>query len=198
MSVKNIGGDPNDPHYRYKRNVIETSFNSKKGGQTTITNLARICKQLKVPYESFSLSFFKLAKKKYGLTVQDGDVIRGKVDIANLEKVLEEMIVKYVLCPRCKLPEWNRKDCKACGYSKESSGEGNVTSERVCEQVETVILSSDGVLSQAVNLMKDLYDLRSTLQDKTEVDSVIDLFWTIDESNDKLHEKWITRAATYF
>lgn len=53
----NIGGDPNDIHYRYKRHVIETTYLNKKGGETVIINLEQISKDLNTPYEDFRNKF---------------------------------------------------------------------------------------------------------------------------------------------
>ena len=64
MMKVNIGGDKNDPFYRYKRDVIQIEFNTKKGGTTTILNMDTICKQLNAPSE-FKKSFYKKYKEIY-------------------------------------------------------------------------------------------------------------------------------------
>ena len=114
--MKNIGGDSNDPFYRYKRNIIEVEYNQRKGGTTVITNLDLIQSQLKMP-DSFIKSFFKKIKKTGKAMTQKG-VFRGTITVDEFEAILEYMIQKYVLCPQCKLPEWDGSHCAACGFVK--------------------------------------------------------------------------------
>lgn len=113
--TKNIGGDSDDPFYRYKRNIIEIQHSNKKGGITAITNMDIIQKQLKIP-NKFVTAFYKKVKKTGKGMLKPG-VFRGNVNVEELEKILDEMIEKYVLCPTCHLPEWNGSRCAVCGHA---------------------------------------------------------------------------------
>ena len=113
--TKNIGGGSNDPFYRYKRSIIEVTYSKKKGGTSTITNMDTIQNQLKMPIE-FVAAFYKKIKKT-GKAMTSPGVFRGKLDIAFFEGILDAMISKYVLCPKCTLPELVQGVCQACGHS---------------------------------------------------------------------------------
>jgi translation initiation factor 2 beta subunit (eIF-2beta)/eIF-5 len=115
-NIVNIGGDKNDSFYRYKRSLIEVKTLSKQGGLTQITNMDEILKQLQMPKE-FSTAFYKQIKKKGNNMISPG-VFRGDIPVKTFEDILEYMIDKYVLCPRCRLPEWRGESCNACGYVK--------------------------------------------------------------------------------
>ena len=119
----NIGGSPEDPHYRYKRHQIQIKHTNKKGGETTIINLVQISKELKLPFKVFEPKFLKKVKKKYGLSAKNGK-FKGSVTVNQLEKVLEQFIKKHILCPSptCGLPEWNGEQCSACGHQREEKG----------------------------------------------------------------------------
>lgn len=112
MSI-NIGKNKDDPFYRYKRNIIDITYNNKKGGTTTINNMNIIAKQLKVP-EEFVKKFYKIIKKS-GRPMLSNGVFKGKLEINDLEELLEQMIEKYLLCSKCELPELVGKTCNACG-----------------------------------------------------------------------------------
>ena len=86
MSI-NIGKDKQDPFYRYKRDPISITYNKKKGGTTSINNMPTIARQLKVPGE-FTEKFYKLIKKSGKPMIADG-IFKGRLDIAELELVLE-------------------------------------------------------------------------------------------------------------
>ncbi|MHC4559627.1 MAG: hypothetical protein ACYS80_20225 [Planctomycetota bacterium] len=114
MATKNIGGGSNDPFYRYKRNIIEVEYNRRKGGTTTITNMALIQGQLHMP-DTFTKAFYKKIKKT-GKAMTSPGTFRGEIQVSEFEAILEAMIAKHVLCPRCRLPEWDGNSCAACGH----------------------------------------------------------------------------------
>ena len=99
-NLVNIGGDPNDPHYRYKRNKIETRTINKKGGLTQITNLDIIAKQLKVGNKKTREKFcdkFDAKIKKKGIFVLEPRTYKGNISVNELEKELNDIIKKYIL-----------------------------------------------------------------------------------------------------
>jgi len=124
MSKKdcNIGGDPNDQFYRYKR---EKAFVQHIGNETHFQNLHRIATQLIVTPNQIAVqetyaAIVKLLKKKLSTNVTEDKktkniIIRGIVKADDIESVIIEFTVKYILCPVCKIPEWSGKLCTACG-----------------------------------------------------------------------------------
>lgn len=114
--MKNIGGSMNDPHHRYKRNVITIS---QRGKNTEILNINHIVlDQLKMP-QGFIDAFYKQVVKRHGTAMIQTGIFRGNIKPTALEAIMEIMIQKYVLCPKCKNPEWcSKTKCPACGFSK--------------------------------------------------------------------------------
>lgn len=120
----NIGGDVNDPFYRYKREKIIIKYQKQ---YTCILNLMNISKQLIGGPSKCSMinivfeSIIKKLKKKFNTSINVNDEqvnIRGNISLDSIENFLEEFIQKYILCPVCKLPEWNGSKCSACGHYK--------------------------------------------------------------------------------
>lgn len=111
----NVGGNKDDCFYRYKRDRIKIKYINKKGGLTQILNMDKVCSDMKVP-DRFVNAFYKKVKKQGYAMIKPG-VFRGTVNKEVFEKVLEDMINKYVLCKGCKLPEknWEKKVCQSCG-----------------------------------------------------------------------------------
>lgn len=140
MSRKiNIGGDESDFSYRYKRDIIEVKYENKNGSQTKITNLEIISKQLHVKVEELQGCFKKNIASSY-----HHDTINGKMEIKELEVILEKFIHKYVLCPICKYPELDDDICRSCGYTKKkkmSDPEQNIDKEldKVASQFDIIV-----------------------------------------------------------
>lgn len=107
----------NEPGYRYKREIIRVTCHKKKGTTTTVTNSTAICKQLQCDYENFCKALTTKVKKKYGLSCVGELVFSGKIEAEKIDDILQGMIEKSVLCPQCRLPEWDNRRCKACGYN---------------------------------------------------------------------------------
>lgn len=174
MTSINIGGNSNDIYYRYKRDIITITSINKQGGLTEITNIESIRRQLQVPDE-FVNKFYKNIKKLGKSMVKPG-VIRGDISVKELEKILEKMIIKYVLCPKCKLPEWDREVCNACGFRN------GVTEEK--EKKGKILPISNLIETNNINnksIMIQLYDKRDELkslgEDISEIDNLIDRRW---------------------
>jgi translation initiation factor 2 beta subunit (eIF-2beta)/eIF-5 len=183
MSLINIGGDPNDPHYRYKRNIIEVQYLQKQGGMSQVTNFDLICKQLKVPEEDFSNAFYKNVKKKMGLNLYGKGIFKGHVEVSDLEKQLEKMIHSFILCPKCKLPEWNGKYCSACGCTGNENGSlNNKQDQEIITMTSTMDLNDtcekDREEALYLHSLYDQRDMRLLLdQDISELDKLIDKVW---------------------
>ena len=185
--MKNIGGDKNDVFYRYKRNTIQTEKIDKQGGLTKITNMQCIQRQLGVGKDFISL-FYKAIKKTGHPQVSTG-VFRGNIPVDVLENILEKLIQEHVLCPKCKLPEWNKEVCKACGYCKDDeSKKAKLKKSKKKLTKQQVELESDAddnkTETQEIvndNKLKDLYKERETRIEKgldcKEIDNLINKFW---------------------
>jgi translation initiation factor 2 beta subunit (eIF-2beta)/eIF-5 len=109
----NIGGSSNDSTWRYKRDKIKTKFNAAKNGQTLILNIDVISQQLKIPVDNI----IKIMQKEIGVPIRKGNIIPGEIKVEKLEAALEKIIIKYVLCIACSLPELatDKTLCNGCG-----------------------------------------------------------------------------------
>ncbi|CEP01484.1 W2 domain-containing protein [Plasmodiophora brassicae] len=128
MAEINIGGDPNDRSYRYKRPRCLTKIEGRGNGiKTVIPNMVDVAKALRMT-PSYPTKFFGIelgAQSKYDKT-RDVAIVNGAHDVSAIEAVMEKFIETYVLCPSpaCRLPEIRLKvkkdqirvDCAACGY----------------------------------------------------------------------------------
>jgi translation initiation factor 2 beta subunit (eIF-2beta)/eIF-5 len=114
----NIGGDRNDPNYRYKRDRLVLSKTNKKGGIIHITNMQQILKQLHTS-SHFEDKFYQKLKQT-GIHMISAGAFKGGLTVEKAESILEILISKYILCPKCRLPELRKGVCRACGYSKPS------------------------------------------------------------------------------
>lgn len=107
-----IGGDKNDPFYRYKRNQIALTY---RKGRTYISNLTVIAHQLGLPEAILKKELFKrICKAGYG---SNKDSFTGRLEVEQVERILEKFIAKHILCKRCGYPEidFGKGICKACG-----------------------------------------------------------------------------------
>ena len=114
----NIGGDPNDRFYRYKRDVLQIKSEHKHGVQTRLLNLFAVAKQLHVDVKDLAAAI----RKRLGLNLtvdRDAEqcVIQGQVAVEQLEDAVERYIAQNVLCRKCGLPELRHDRCLACGHA---------------------------------------------------------------------------------
>jgi translation initiation factor 2 beta subunit (eIF-2beta)/eIF-5 len=198
--MKNIGGDAHDTHYRYKRNIIQVKALNKQGGLTQIVNMDTIRKQLGMPKEFVSAFFKKIKKKGHGV-ISPG-VFRGTVSVAECEKVLEKMIVKFVLCPNCGNPEWAAgPSCPACGHNQgdKLGSKKKVRSETKVEPISVESMTKtmsmkrdlDNPEHALADLMHTLYDRREGLENTQTLDRLLDKCWdtkATPENVARLHE----------
>lgn len=131
MSKKfvNIGGNKQDNFYRYKRPVIQAKVEKPgtNGVKTVVNNMRDIAYALKVIPE-YPTKFFGYELGSQASYVVSSDrtctIIKGSHTVESLERVLEEFIRIFILCPKCELPEIRlsvnkskvRIQCYACGY----------------------------------------------------------------------------------
>ncbi len=123
----NIPSTVSDPHYRYKMPKIQTAIQGSGNGiKTKWTNLPEVSKALKVPTE-YPLKFIG---RELGSNIEikaNSYLINGNHQIDKMQEILDKFIKKYVLCPKCKLPEIHGKiqvtkdkkeikcKCRSCG-----------------------------------------------------------------------------------
>jgi translation initiation factor 2 beta subunit (eIF-2beta)/eIF-5 len=198
----NIGGDLHDSHYRYKRNQIQISTVNQKGGITKIMNMEHICKQLKTPIE-FMTAFYNRVKKTLGRTMIQSGSFRGVLTVEELEKILNIMIKKFILCPQCKLPEWDRQICKACGYQKSDAVKKRESDKEdvisIADMTKPQVNEEFNLEFKISDLMKKLYDLRiSERKDIKDIDFVINKLWSVTDVEEyKKMEKYICNKIGY-
>lgn len=189
MSKVNIGGDPNDPCYRYKRELIQVSKTGK--AMWCISNIKNICKQLQVR-EDFLNKFYGEIKRK-GIPMIGVGQFKGMMSVSDLEKILNKLIDAHILCPKCKLPEWSGEVCSACGFMK-----ATVVSSKVEEEDEKECLH----YQQALKYVHQLYDMRETelfLDKKREYEEIIDHFWTLQDcASDNIKETSCSKTYKTF
>lgn len=124
MPKVNIPSSVNDPTYRYKRDKIEIVIQNTNGGITKLLNIDKIAIQLGSTQDDI-LKFLK-KKANTGIIEKNGPFLRKSETVDNLENILEEYILKEVLCSKCSNPEFSTenvkktciKTCKACGHSR--------------------------------------------------------------------------------
>eukprot|EP01095_Lingulamoeba_sp_RSL-Kostka_P009136 TRINITY_DN312_c0_g2_i3.p1 TRINITY_DN312_c0_g2~~TRINITY_DN312_c0_g2_i3.p1 ORF type:complete len:353 (-),score=135.72 TRINITY_DN312_c0_g2_i3:165-1223(-) len=122
---RNIGGDPNDLSYRYKMPRMKIKVEGKGNGiKTRIVNMTDVATALHRKPEYVTKWFgCELGAQSKCVAKDHLSVVNGKHDLAGLDPLLDAFIEKYVLCPKCKLPETDLlvkkriifSICNACG-----------------------------------------------------------------------------------
>lgn len=102
--------------YRYKRDIIQIEITKKT---TKIINLHTIARQLRIEESVFEKEFVKRVKKKLGISTSGSLIFSGKRSVSEFETILQDLIENCVLCPVCRLPEWNSQSCDACGHTRQ-------------------------------------------------------------------------------
>lgn len=153
--MRNIGSS-DDLYHRYKRSSVEVTYKNTGKGQTVIENINKICHQLETKPENL----IKYLKKQVNATFDNDGIIHAKVDKEKIETSIDKYIELYVLCPRCKLPEYQAGYCKACGYSISSSNSSSTSS--LCDRAEKVKFLAPKMKTEVAlerdKMLKDLHD----------------------------------------
>lgn len=172
--------------YRYTRDTIDVVHENFKGAITRIVNLATIAKQLQSPVNDLEKGFVKHVKKLLGLSTCAPLTFPGYRDAQQFDKILQTMIEKYILCPKCVLPEWNGQNCAACGYNKTKEKSSSTTKTQTLESItECVNLTAENEpwVVELSTYMQKLYDRRimalKQKQDVAELDRQLDTCWMI-------------------
>ena len=119
----NIPSTIEDPSYRYQMPRMDLKQESRLNGvKTNIFNLDDVAKSLRVPSDFI----IKYMWYELGVAKEKKTIIKGKHTYEDLLVVLDQFIHKYILCPKCKLPEITlfgekkvlKCKCRACGKIK--------------------------------------------------------------------------------
>lgn len=179
---KNIQGDANDAHARYKRDIIQIKHEAAKGGQTRLINIEVIAKQLHLPLKVL----LSTMQKHLHLPPIHNCIIPSHVEVTKLEAILDKIICDLVLCQKCHLPELNSQDvCRSCGHEQKREGRKKKSKEK--SLVEIKASSDEETLPSVVcQRMSQLYDnvlaLRTTENQKM-VDSIMEALWDAKTMN---------------
>jgi len=181
-----------EPGYRYKREVIKVIHENFKGAVTRVVNLTTIAKQLQATAADLETGFVKAVKKSLAISTCGPLTFPGHRSAAELDAVLQTMVERFVLCPVCVLPEWNRVRCAACGYTpgKKSKGDPLPVAEKgesVAAITECQEVHGDAPwVSDIAAYMHKLYDRRQELSvsmqkgDLEKVNRHLDMCWKIE------------------
>ncbi|MES1909527.1 MAG: hypothetical protein MHM6MM_002250 [Cercozoa sp. M6MM] len=126
---RNIGGDPNDPSYRYKMEELVLKVEGSGNGiRTVLVNAEKVAKQLHT-HPGYLTKFLGIefgAQSKFDKTRRVG-VINGELSIRDVNPFVDKYVEMYILCPKCKLPELKTGilvsrerimyKCQSCGKS---------------------------------------------------------------------------------
>ncbi|KAK4686238.1 translation initiation factor 5, partial [Tremellales sp. Uapishka_1] len=127
MATVNIRRDVEDKFYRYKMPVLQTKVEGRGNGiKTVIPNMEDVARALNRP-PTYPTKFFGCELGAQTTMANDKYIVNGAHQSDRLRELLDEFIVKFVLCPSCLNPETELcisgknhhetmiRDCKACG-----------------------------------------------------------------------------------
>ena len=135
----NIPSTVKDPHYRYKMPRIQTTTQGSGNGiKTNWVNLPDVASALKVPLE-YPIKFIARELGANSDTKSNSYLINGSHGVEQMQELLDKFIRKYVLCPKCHLPEIHGKirvgkkneikcTCRSCGATSKLDSEHSFAS----------------------------------------------------------------------
>lgn len=114
-----------DPFYRYKRIVIAPTTTNKNGGATLIPTAQMAALSRQLGRSDLVLTKYISKRVGTGVMVKDDHIHYRKILSAeDIDTIIEEYIIKHVLCSYCENPETMEHDrgrtCKACGETTKS------------------------------------------------------------------------------
>jgi translation initiation factor 5 len=121
----NIPSTIKDPNYRYKMPKLVLTVQGSGGNtKTKLENIKDLATALTVPPD-YPLKFIGKELGAQTDIKNDAYLINGNHTVDKLQPFIDKFIEKYVLCPKCKLPEIRiflkkekseiRCKCRACG-----------------------------------------------------------------------------------
>ena len=119
LNILNIGGQDDDPFYRYKMPAISVAYQRKAGGTTIVNNTAQICTSLKRDPRVIAKWLSKQLNQPVQVTKGCWQ-LRSMHNVAELQSKLSDYIKQNVLCRVCGNPETTphgtaQLDCASCG-----------------------------------------------------------------------------------
>lgn len=176
-----------EPGFRYRRDKLVVTHEQFKGAVTRIINVPDIARQLQISTDDLTTGLERFIKKALAISTCGPLMFPGRLDAAKLDQVLQKMIEKFILCPKCRLPEWNKIVCRACGYSKEPASSTGLGRD-ISSATETVTIKADEQWERELaSMMHRLYTLRHELQQQSSrdesrlrhLDQALNVCWTL-------------------
>jgi len=131
MKTVNIPRTVSDPKYRYKMPLLQQKIEGKGINiRTNLTNLKDVGKSLRVPGD-YILKFMGIEFGSNTNTKEGLFSINGEMNADDVLRMLDKFIDRFVLCPKCKLPEMVLQvtpkksltgKCNSCGNTAELDG----------------------------------------------------------------------------
>ena len=123
----NIPSYNEDPSYRYKMPKMTTKIEGRGNGiKTNIVNMTAVATAIKTPPD-YVTKFFgcELGAQSRWEAATEKSIVNGAHELAEMQKLLDKFLEKFVLCYKCKLPELDMSvkkgmivaKCAACGWS---------------------------------------------------------------------------------
>ncbi len=117
MSRVNIPKTYVDPFARYQRDVVTVIVMSRSGGQTVLSNIDTIAKQLERSSQDIGTYISKQLGVRYNAKTMS---VQGSHTRERVDDLIEQYIAINVLCKTCGNPETvmqpnNKLKCKSCG-----------------------------------------------------------------------------------
>lgn len=168
-----------DRFYRYKRDAVELKFIHAKGGQTEITNLESIAKQLKCR----SHKLCKFMQKTLGLKIS-GATLPGRIESNRIESAIDKFAEEFIICKRCGLPELSAGGaCLACG--KASTAKERKHQDDPMPPLAPTAAKADSeqklLLDREISgWIEKLYERKALPSSSTAAGALIDACWSCD------------------
>ena len=177
-----------EANFRYRRETIRVVHERFAGAVTRIDNLGTIAKQLQCPIKELEYGLVKAVKKTLGLNTCAQLTFPGTRDAVQFDNILQNLIERFVLCPKCELPEYQRNHCAACGYTggkdkkKKQKDKKDKSRDEDKDDHEEDVQEKDWIVDLST-CMNKLYDHRHRLfeanLDSREVDCLLDKCWVV-------------------
>lgn len=127
MATVNIPSYHDDPNYRYKMPRVKAKVEGRGNGvKTNIMNMAEIARALKrAPEYATKFCGCELGASSKFEAAEGKAIVNGIHPEGEVQIVIDKFIERFVLCPKCKLPEIDLGvvqgrvlgSCNACGFS---------------------------------------------------------------------------------
>ena len=191
-----------EANFRYRRETIRVVHERFAGAVTRIDNLGTIAKQLQCPVKDLEYGLVKAVKKTLGINTCAQLTFPGTRDAVQFDNILQNLIERFVLCPKCELPEYQRNHCAACGYTGGSASNKDSKKKTVQkpqkrrdpeEKEDHDEVKEKEWIVELSTYMNKLYDHRRHLIDAGldigTADQMLDKCWSITSSKEWTHIK---------